>query len=159
MTHHEGMAIVEAKEEHVTALRGRLRRGDYIECSAFNPADPDDMVRQSFINSDHCWAWIVGGRVGAMFGVQQDAKRPKVGLVWMVSTPDVEERPLYVARQSVLFVQMMLKAFDQLEALVDYRYAATLRWLGWLGFDLGWPEKKGVGGELFYTARIRRGEV
>lgn len=156
---HEAMAIVQATEEHVTAIRGRLRRGDYVECSAFNAADPDDMVRQSYINSDHCWSWLIGGRVGAMFGVQQDPLRSHVGNVWMVSTPDVEARPLFVARQSVMFVKLMLRAFEQLEAIVDYRYAATLRWIGWLGFDLGWPEPMGQSGELFYRARIRRGEV
>ena len=159
MTHHEGMAIVKAEPEHVEALRGRIRRGDYLECSAFNPLDPEELVARSLALSDHAWSWIVGGRVGAMFGVQADPARPKVGLVWMVSTPEVEKRPLFVAKQSVLFVNMMLKAFEQIEAVVDYRYAASLRWLGWLGFELGWPEPMGVDGELFYTARRRRGEV
>lgn len=61
------------------------------------------------------------------------------GRVWMVSTPAVEKARKFYLRTTRAVADEMQAHLPVMRTFIDVRYARSLRWVKWLGFEIGEP--------------------
>jgi hypothetical protein len=61
------------------------------------------------------------------------------GIVWMVATPEVRNARRFYLEASRQMCGEMLAMFPRIVAFEDATHAKPLRWLRWLGFQIGEP--------------------
>lgn len=121
--------------EHIAA---NLRPADLDEMRASHGSDVDPfwVLFESVDYSTATWLIIDGtGLPIGIFGVAPHIA-DKVGIAWLLGTPDVEREALSVARQTPQFVDELNSIYPALWANVDARNELSLRWVQWAGFEL-----------------------
>lgn len=124
--------------EAVEYIAANLREADAAEIRATVGADEDPFwaIVESWFASTVSWLIIDGeGLPIGIFGVSPHAAM-KVGIVWLIGTPDLEKAGIRVARETRKYVAEMQDIYPILSATVDERNDTSLRWLIWAGFTL-----------------------
>lgn len=133
-----------------------MRAEDVAELAALNQ-QPLPALVESLRASELALALVVGGQVAAMFGVGQlPGVSARVGQAWVLTGEAVTAHPKVFLKTSRLAVAQLLELYPVLFNLVDTRYTASLRWLQWLGFEIGAPLPFGPTGVLFAPAQLRK---
>lgn len=146
--HHE---ILPATQDHINALKGRLRKSDVDEIGASCGLSPDVALQLSFQTSEVAWAGLAfGGDVVAIFGVVRRGMFSTTGIPWMLGTDGLAPVWIEVGRRTKHYVHEMKARFDLLENHVDARQKASIRWLKWCGFTLEPAKPWGVLGLPFH---------
>jgi len=76
------------------------------------------------------------------------------GVAWMLGTPEIARAKKFYLRATRAHTEAMQALFPTLTTTVDARYVRSLRWLEWLGFELGEPQAMGL--RTFHQARRSR---
>ncbi|HWV38855.1 MAG TPA: hypothetical protein VN033_10315 [Vulgatibacter sp.] len=143
-----------AAPAHVDELAPKLRPADAAEVLASGGFTPREALEESVRASAHAFAALFDGEVAGMWGVVDG---PGCGIVWALTGPAVERHPKAFLRHSRVAVGVLLRHYPALVNYVDARYAAALRWVRRLGFEVGPPETFGAAGLLFHRILLRRG--
>lgn len=93
--------------------------------------DPIGLVRRVWLGSVHSFAGIINGTPAFIGGVNAR------GCVWMISNPLVAKAKKFYLRATRAETTFMQSIYPTLWTWVDSRYTRSLRWLAWLGFDVG----------------------
>lgn len=80
-----------------------------------------------------------------------------IGVPWLISTEAIERHPVAFLRVCKPLVAAMLERHVSLINYVDARNTAAIRWLQWLGFDMGSPTPYGPNQLLFRQFQMTRG--
>ena len=80
-----------------------------------------------------------------------------IGIPWLISTDAIEQHPRAFLRVCKPLVARMLERHAHLTNYVDARNHAAIRWLEWLGFDMGSPAPYGPKQLLFVQFQMTRG--
>lgn len=128
--------IVLATLAHAEDLAPRLRQADIDEIKASAGETPLEALVQSIASSPRSWAWLIDGRVAAIFGVAGHPFRPGVGTPWLLGAPEIEQHKVFFLRRCLFYIRQMLAAYPVLENYVDCRHTASVQWLSWCGFAL-----------------------
>lgn len=80
----------------------------------------------------------VDGVPACAFGYRRDTLM-SYAVLWLATTPLVEQVPKTMARLSYDWVQSILRREGVLEGWALDRNTRSLRWLGWMGFRLSAP--------------------
>jgi hypothetical protein len=90
-----------------------------------------------------------------IFGVAPVSILSDVAAPWLLATPllGVHRRTLIAVARA--YVAQMLGEYPVLTNYVDDRNAPSIRFLRWLGFSIGEPERFGVAGRLFRRFELR----
>ncbi len=148
--------VVPATRELAELLAPLMRAEDVAELRA-GGLTPLEGLLQSIEGSDVAQAVMVGGQVGAMFGVGPLAGvNERVGQVWFLTGRLMSKHPAAFVRLARPAIASMLELYPVLFNVIDARYAAAVRWVKWLGFEVGEPQPFGPAGVLFVPARLRR---
>ena len=131
------LEIIPLKPEHA-AIVPYLRKADIDEITAFSGISPDLAVSFSIATSERAFAAILDDRLCAVFGVCH-------GVIWLVGTNEITQHPVTFYRASRKIFKAISSGYSRLENYVDTRNSLSLRWLEWLGFDIGTPELCGSG--------------
>lgn len=130
-------SIVRAEETHVgQLLRKGLRDADRLELYRASGMDDADALADSFHLSTDRYAILVDGLCIAMFGVCPDNLFTDTGVVWMLTSKEVETYWLRFARMSKRTVEILFDRWAHLYNWVDAENEVSLSWLKWLGFDV-----------------------
>lgn len=89
-----------------------------------------------------CEAWTArddAGRIICMAGVSPFSLIGSTGVPWLLGSDLVRMHRRVFMAESRRLVARWLTWFDSLRNVVDARYAAAIRWLRWLGFEIGPP--------------------
>jgi hypothetical protein len=78
----------------------------------------------------------LGGEVGAMAGACPD------GAVWVLTSDIVLAHPLAFARASRSAARLLVEGHAPLHNFVDGRFVECVRWLQWLGAEVGAPVRR-----------------
>jgi hypothetical protein len=119
--------------EHIAA---NLRQADAAEVAATTREDPFWALYESWEGSTA--AWLIVNETGlpiGVFGVAPHAAL-KVGIAWLLGTPEMEAAALTVGRQTRRFVAEMNDLYPILWANVDARNELSIKWLEWAGFTM-----------------------
>jgi hypothetical protein len=85
----------------------------------------------------------------ALFGIGPTLEKG-VGVPWLVATKEIERHPVRFYRISKKLFPSLAEGYERLVNWVDARNTLSLRWLAWLGFEMGPPTPFGVRGLDFH---------
>lgn len=126
-----------------------MRQKDLAEILAFGFSSAYDAVKYSVDHSLQSYTWLVGDRVGCIGGFTRVTVIDDRALPWLLSTAEVEKKPIEFLRGTKKMVQDFMGSNSLLASYVDSRYAIAINWIKWMGFKVGEPEPIGPNGELF----------
>ena len=150
--------FVPVRAEHIEQLAATLRAADLAECLVSGFSSALEAVALSVERSDLAGAWVVNGRVGAIFGCTATGSvlgPPVEGIAWVLTSEVVRENPLRFYRDARRALAEMQRYCPVLFNFVDGRYAGALRFTASLGFKVSPPAPWGPNGQPF--CRIERG--
>jgi hypothetical protein len=143
--------IVRLKPEHAR-ITPFLREADAREIRDGSGLSPAVAVAFSIVHSSPGYAALMDGEPVAVFGASP-SMTPGVGVAWLLATPEIERHPVRFYRESKRIFEKVTRKYETLVNWVDCRNKLSLRWLGWLGFEIGEPEPWGVAGLPFCEVR------
>jgi hypothetical protein len=99
-------------------------------------------MRNSIERSE--WAFVAVEDRGpvVLWACRDDRARPLL-LAWALFTVLAADHRRQIARESRRWVGLMRQQFPLMANIVDGRNAAAVRWLAWLGFEIGEPQRSG----------------
>ena len=125
-------------------LAPRVRHADQREIFAAQCVTPLTALVASIQASTHAYTASVDNVPHVMFGVVPMSLISGHGVPWMLSSDEVEKRPLTFLRGSIQVVNEMTSHYEALANFVDARNQHSIKWLDWLGFEIGDPVDFGV---------------
>lgn len=144
---------VEVEFERATAGHGaelvaNMRRECVADVEALG-STPREAVMRGLALSE-AWAVLFSGRVAAIFGVSGTAG------FWVLTTPEVVRHPRAFLKASRAAAQLLLEDRERLENFVPAAFAESVRWLEWLGAEVGEPVPRGPYGKPYCSVVLRR---
>lgn len=114
-------------------LKAGLRPADAleVECAGGNPACS---LITGLAYSHECLSIVVDGRAVAMMGASPMPGCPKLGVVWLLGTRDLDKIKVPFIRGSRQVLDRIAEPFDVLANCVHQDNHLHIRWLSWLGF-------------------------
>lgn len=155
----KSLAIYPATEGHAIRMAPWMRAEDAAEIEASHGHAPLEGLMSCLKQSSIARTAMFEEEVAAMFGVAPVNMMTGHGSMWLLSSQVVEEVPLLFLRRSREEVRKLLEVWPLLTNYVDARYTKALRWVEWLGFQIGDPVPFGVAGLPFHPISIRRQDV
>lgn len=126
-----------------------IREADRREIAYFAMLRPWPAIRMTIAHAEACWTGTRDGEVGCIFGINRKGVFSDIGVPWMLGTPLVDRNSSRLMRESRVYYERMERAFPKMENWVMAENRQSVRWLSWLGFDMGEPMPIGVGGKEF----------
>lgn len=152
------LSIVKPNPEHALQMTGALRSSDRRELQALGNGEPlADLLSLQFQHSiethivlEHTpWGyhWPI-----AAFGFAMSSLSGDTAHLWCLTCYEVGSYRKDILRTSKAYVALLRQRFRVLEAIVEYNYDASVRWLLWLGFkEVG---RQVLNGIVFRVMRI-----
>jgi len=151
--------IVDATQEYIDDLKGRLRKADIEECWAMAHVDADVGLQYSYDASLLSWIALVNERPTLCWGVGgKSILRGPCGFPWLLGTDDIHKISFRFVRGSRAIIDSMLNLFGRLETWVDDRNKLSMAWLGWCNFTNEKTVLLGPDNMLFHRFCISRGD-
>jgi hypothetical protein len=147
--------IIPATRDHAISMAPRVRAVEVQELTDATGLDIEAALLRELDHSATSWAWIVDGEVACLFGVVLGPSLMEFAAYpWMISTHLVEKHASAFARACRRLLPELLERHGRLSGMVDVRHTLSVRWLWWLGADIGEAQPWGVAGTLFHPFTI-----
>ena len=138
------VSIVPATEAHCRELAPVMRPEDCAEVRAVTGLEPLDVLLVSVSESRQSWAGYLDGELATIFGIRDITHLSGTALIWALSGPRVEERPVGFVRACRHVLPYLLSTAELIFNAIDCRHSKALRWAKHLGFSVGEPQPYGV---------------
>ncbi|MDB5487089.1 MAG: epsilon15p13, partial [Reyranella sp.] len=115
-----------------------LRAEDRDEVLALG-VDPVDGLPLSVAAAREAWTYRADGRIICMAGVVPLSLIGVTGVPWLLGSDLVPAYRRAFMVETRRMIGHWLETFTVLRNVVDARYDAAIRWLTWLGFEIGPP--------------------
>lgn len=146
--------IVKATTEHARVIE--LRESDAREIAALGMTK-HEALQMSLDRSLWADAYLVDGEVAALMGViLPSLLGGSPAAAWLMTGTPVDRCRKDFLRLTRARVREMLAQHGTLTCNVHAEYAGAIRWLRWLGFEIGPARPTGSLGALFHEATLRR---
>jgi len=146
-----GVGIRTSTLQDCLELGPNLREEDCQEVAAYAGLDPTNGLIQSFLSSKSCLTVTLEGVPIMMFGTGPSPDNPKIGVVWLLSSPDLLTISKLFLRHSKRLLALLSAPYEVVMNYVDCRNEVHHRWLLWCGFIfITKHEEFGVGKLPFY---------
>jgi Protein of unknown function (DUF2833) len=140
-------SIVKAAYHHAAMVAASVRADDRAELAAVGQS-PLMAAVTSLHSSTKAWTGIVDGEPICIFGVSEWADGS--GRPWMIATDKLEPNQRIFLRKCKECVAAMLDGYNLLHNFVSADNTTAIKWLQWLGFEIGQLQPYGKNGETFY---------
>lgn len=134
---NKGPLIVNSLPCHVPFVAENVRDADRDELWAAACLTPEQALSKSMECSTLAWTGLYDNVPVCMFGVSEGSALAGVGIPWMIGTKLVDKYATQFLRRNKGKVQEMLNVYPLLMNYVDVRNTRAIRWLRWLGFEIG----------------------
>lgn len=131
--------IVPARACHLRRLAEVMRQADRDEIEARSGRTPLGALMGSYRASSMCRVVLIDGKPEVIFGVGTLNVLAGVGSPWLLGSDAVWQHRKEFMRQSRVWLRQLSARYQVLRNVVDCRNAASIRWLGWLGFRFSQP--------------------
>lgn len=146
-----GIEVRTSTFEDCLALGPHLRKEDCEEIQAVAGFAPTAGLIYSFINSKACLTIVQNGKPITMFGVGEFPNDDRIGMIWLLSAPQLLEISKPFLRHSKRLLALLTASYDIVMNYVDCRNLVHQRWLRWCGFIfIAKHEEFGVEKRPFY---------
>lgn len=129
-----------------------LRTADFREIVRMGEGHPAGALRRCIERSVTAGIFYDDDRPLCAFGIVVCLD---VGHPWLVGTPHLDRVPRSFLQETRRWVEEWKLQYRLLTNLVDADYTKAIRWLAWLGFEIGEPEPRGLNGAMFRTIEMR----
>ena len=130
--------VRKATLEDAVTVAARIRPADRDECMAATGLPPE-VILPAYIEDGRC-CMAAGlqhdNRAEILFGIDPIVGHPRCGIIWLVSTPRIEEHPVEFVVMTKRLLADFHKDYDLLTNFIDERNTRHLQWLKWMGFML-----------------------
>ncbi len=105
--------------------------------------DPNIAERLSAAVKDSIMSWcgLVDEQVVAIWGIYGTNLIAGEYALWMLTTNEADKHPLVLARHSKRILSSLLEMTPMIHGFVSCDYKRSIRWIKWLGFELGPAQK------------------
>lgn len=110
-----------------------LRAADEMECRA-GGMEGTMAVRRSVAGSDRAFAHYAEGELLCLWGYRVENWLSGAVMMWLLTTPEVDNHRLRFARESKALLVALLREFSTVQCFVHNDHLVAVRWLEWLGF-------------------------
>lgn len=131
--------IEPATGAHALELASTIRLDDAREVQAAGFPSVEEALAATFDLPGQAWTLLFGGQVAAMFGVTEQPGLTEGRVFWVLTGALVYSHPMTFARVSRHVLEILVTRHKSLVNWVDTRYEKSIRWLEWLGCQLGEP--------------------
>lgn len=121
----------------VEFVAANMRQEDVDEVWASSFNTPIRALTCAVRDAEKVWALDYDGQPVAIFGVSRRGYLSNVGAPWLLGTNEIRKHTAAFLRLSRVYVPIMAEGFVRLENFVDFRNKLSIRWLRWIGFDIG----------------------
>lgn len=149
--------IVPATIEHARALD--IRQPDIDEMQALGFPDANVALVNCVRSSTYAWTGFINGEMAAIFGVSPASIMGGVGYPWLLGSGVIVRHPISFLRPCQPYINRMAGCYDVLHNYVDDRNRHAIKWLRWLGFEVGEPMAYGPLGMPFRHFEMRSSDV
>jgi hypothetical protein len=104
---------------------------------------PEKMITYEVARSFVSYTGLYDASVGAIWGARCEGIFSDEAYIWLVCSELFEAHPITVLRHSRRAIEELRVYFKRLHGLVLADYVCSIRWLEWLGFEIG-PNESGV---------------
>lgn len=134
--------IKETEFHHVRAICENLRDR---ERAAFEQlkATPEKLILQEVARSLVSYTGLIDNNPVVLWGARSAGVFDDSAYIWMVATRALETSPITFLRHSRDAIMELREIFPHLYGLVLADFGCSVRWLEWLGFQVG-PAVNGV---------------
>lgn len=134
---HPRVTVRPCRTGDVEHVAENLREADRDEVWASHFLTPLEAVSKSVERSEKVWALTYDDEPVAVFGVVRRSHLSNVGVPWLLGTNKIVEHIPTFLRLSKVYIPIMAEGYVRLENYVDFRNKLSIRWLQWMGFELG----------------------
>lgn len=103
--------------------------------------DPKVPMREAIRKSGSLWIGIIEDEAIVLCGLYTPSLLDGNAYIWLVTTPEVEKHQFTFVRQTQIFIKRISQDYRVIHGLVDIRYERSIKWLKWLGFEMGRPRE------------------
>lgn len=132
------LAVRPATRADAEYIGTHLRKEDVAEIVKAGEKDLAGAVMQSFLWSDECNTYTIDGTPALIFGACGSLLG--TAKVWALGTDECKRTGRYMVKRGRRIAEDYRKRYGRLENWCDADYAASLRWLRMLGFNVEDPE-------------------
>lgn len=125
--------IVEGKQHHCGAIVRRLREG-HRDCLIGLGVNPHKELRTNFDNSAFRRAWLIDGRLGALFGVTGPLVASS-GYCWLALSQEGTKYPIEVAKETRRQFADIMQTKREIVTTLLPEDTAAIRFAAFLGFE------------------------
>jgi hypothetical protein len=130
--------ITDPEPWHADALLALMAPKDVAAFAALGVGDPGSVIKAGIRASTYAWCALDGCEPLCIGGVVPDSTLlGDVGRPWQVSQPGLERHKKRFLRESRAQLAILRRHYPALSNYVSCDYPKSLRWLGWLGFEIG----------------------
>jgi hypothetical protein len=144
--------VVPATLEHARAIR--LRPGDAMEIAALGETR-ESAFAKTLGRSIWAETYLIDGEPAVMRGVILPCLVGTVANAWLMSGEPIERHRKSFMALTALGIDRLRGDYDLIVSYVHADYARSIRWLRWLGFEIGAARPTGPLGAPFHEAVLR----
>lgn len=151
--------VVEAMPEHVPLITADVRQADIDELYAASEITPELAMWKGLAVSTHAWVGFIDHEPVCMFGVVPRSVLSGRGIPWMIGTNALDRHAAEFLKGCRPQVAEMRSVYNLLENYVDARNTKAIRWLRWLGFEIGPAQPHGPHAAPFHYFKLETNDV
>lgn len=121
-----------------------LNDDDRREVAALSGRDPAEVLIDGMQRSTEAWTGRVDGQLVCIWGVGPQSLIGETGVPWLLGSDLVQKHAPIFLRLNREYIARWRQTYPVLANVVDARHVRALRWLRWLGFEIGAPTVMGV---------------
>lgn len=138
------------EQRHIDELLTGARRADRDEAWALARLTIAQGLRQSLQFSREAWAGVHGGELLCVLGVGRGSMLGGQHEPWLLGHERLDRHARAFARASRHVARGWANRYGPLGNWVDARNTRAIRWLCWVGFEIGPPVPHGIDGLPFH---------
>lgn len=126
--------IIPAQQSHIRDILTCLRAREQEVYSA------DDAIAHLQRALDYCaeaWSGYIDGQIVCMWGIDRGSMLTNAAYVWLVTAQGINEHPFTFVRHSQIRLEELKRRYSFIHGVVQADNVQSVRWLRWLGFQLG----------------------
>tara|TARA_R110000851_G_scaffold5398_1_gene22363 strand:- start:5663 stop:6136 length:474 start_codon:yes stop_codon:yes gene_type:complete len=142
-------SIRNATKEDAEYLSTRLKPMDLREIDAVTGRPSLAVLMSGVMGSEDCKVGAVDDVPFCIYGVRKMSHLSDTGIVWMLSTEEIDRHAMKFGRECGAEVKKMMGNLRMIENYCHVENRKTIVWLKWLGFKFDKPAPYGRRQEMF----------
>jgi len=145
----DGITVERSTRQDAEFIAFNMRKQDRDEIWASHNFTPQQAVKYSIEKTIFCLTVKIENRPVCLFGVNGVTILGNSGVVWLLSTDEIEKIGFRFARHSRHFVNIMLEYYPVLFNHVSVENTVSINWLKMLGAKFDTAKPFGIEQRLF----------